>query len=267
MNWLNIELRSLRSESFVGAEPLDRATWLCLMAFCADQENGGTISGAAEWGDRKWMQLVGITKDESRRACPLWTWDKDSLTVAMYPADKESEIQAKREAGKSYGRGKQSPKTVAPPKVADSSANSSAMTELELEGNEKGNRKEDNTPLPPCQGEPPAATAIKPKTRFVPPTIEEVREYCRERANGVDADKWHNYYAANGWKVGRNSMKDWRAAVRTWEGNRTPVNGQIQKPRHSVDPEYSRQVAEFNRSGKSQIVEGAGESTVTGNEF
>jgi hypothetical protein len=53
--------------------------------------------------------------------------------------------------------------------------------------------------------------------RFTPPTVEEVRAYCRERKNNVDAEKFVAYYTANGWKVGRNAMKDWRAAVITWE--------------------------------------------------
>lgn len=55
------------------------------------------------------------------------------------------------------------------------------------------------------------------RTRFVPPSLEEVRAYCRERQKGVNAEKWYNHYTANGWKVGRNPMKDWKAAVRTWE--------------------------------------------------
>jgi hypothetical protein len=54
-------------------------------------------------------------------------------------------------------------------------------------------------------------------TSFVKPTIEEVKAYCVERSNIVDADKWFDYYQSNGWRVGRNAMKDWRAAVRTWE--------------------------------------------------
>lgn len=55
--------------------------------------------------------------------------------------------------------------------------------------------------------------------RFTPPTVEEVAAYCRERKNNVDPQKFVDYYTANGWKVGRNNMKDWRAAVRTWERN------------------------------------------------
>lgn len=56
-------------------------------------------------------------------------------------------------------------------------------------------------------------------TRFVPPTLEQVRDYCRERANGVDPQKFIDHYTANGWRVGKNAMKDWQASVRTWERN------------------------------------------------
>lgn len=55
--------------------------------------------------------------------------------------------------------------------------------------------------------------------RFKPPTVEEVADYCRERNNGIDAQHFVDYYTANGWKVGKNSMKNWKAAVRTWEKN------------------------------------------------
>ena len=55
--------------------------------------------------------------------------------------------------------------------------------------------------------------------RFIPTTVEEVSAYCLERNNGVDAQKFTDYYTANGWYVGKNRMKDWRAAVRTWERN------------------------------------------------
>lgn len=55
------------------------------------------------------------------------------------------------------------------------------------------------------------------KKRFRPPTVEEVEAYCFERNNKVDAERFVDYYTANGWKVGKNPMKDWKAAVRTWE--------------------------------------------------
>lgn len=55
--------------------------------------------------------------------------------------------------------------------------------------------------------------------KFTPPTLQEVKDYCRERNNNVDAQRFIDHYTSNGWKVGKNAMKDWRAAVRTWERN------------------------------------------------
>jgi hypothetical protein len=60
--------------------------------------------------------------------------------------------------------------------------------------------------------------AVKNK-KFIKPTIQEIKDYCFERKNNVDANKFFNHYEANGWKVGKNAMKDWKACVRTWEGN------------------------------------------------
>ena len=55
--------------------------------------------------------------------------------------------------------------------------------------------------------------------RFTPPTVDDVRAYCSEHGYSVDADRFVAYYESNGWRVGRNPMKDWRAAVRTWTRN------------------------------------------------
>lgn len=74
-------------------------------------------------------------------------------------------------------------------------------------------------PLNGVEKIPPDMEESKPLKRFTAPTLEEVKEYCAERKNGVDAERFVNYYTANGWKVGKNPMKDWRAAVRSWERN------------------------------------------------
>lgn len=64
----------------------------------------------------------------------------------------------------------------------------------------------------------PSPTTSKSKTtKFVKPSIEEILAYCRERNNNVDANKFYDYYESNGWHVGKNPMKDWKAAIRTWE--------------------------------------------------
>ena len=57
----------------------------------------------------------------------------------------------------------------------------------------------------------------KERKTFTPPTVEEVRIYCKERSNKVDPENFIDYYTARGWKLGKQTMKDWKAAVRTWE--------------------------------------------------
>lgn len=78
----------------------------------------------------------------------------------------------------------------------------------------------------PTETEPEEKEPVKQK-RFVPPTPEEVQAYCQDRGNSVNAEKFCSYYAAQGWKVGNHAMKDWKAAVRTWEQNQKtrPVYG------------------------------------------
>ena len=59
-----------------------------------------------------------------------------------------------------------------------------------------------------------------PDRNKIPPTVEMVRAYCEERNNGIDANRFCDYYQAKDWRIGKDKMKDWEAAVRTWEGKR-----------------------------------------------
>ena len=58
---------------------------------------------------------------------------------------------------------------------------------------------------------------VKPRSVFKPPTLDEVKEYCWERNNGIDAQSFIDFYSSKGWMIGKNKMKDWKAAIRTWE--------------------------------------------------
>lgn len=94
------------------------------------------------------------------------------------------------------------------------------------------------------------------KGRFTPPTYEQVADYCKERGKGVDPERWFNYYTANGWKVGKNPMKDWKAAVMTWEkdaqGNQSnirpmptvPAQQYHQRDYHDSPEEQNRKIRE-----------------------
>ena len=77
---------------------------------------------------------------------------------------------------------------------------------IELGEGSVGEDNEDSATPPPTRAK-----------RFVPPTVDEVRDYCFDRGNAVDAQRFVDYYTSNGWMVGKNKMKDWKAAVRTWE--------------------------------------------------
>jgi len=79
----------------------------------------------------------------------------------------------------------------------------------------------DNGPTPapaPAPNKGSVKDGAKRK-RFTPPTLQDVAAYCRERSNSVDPQAWIDHYTANGWMVGKNKMRDWKAAVRTWERN------------------------------------------------
>ena len=67
------------------------------------------------------------------------------------------------------------------------------------------------------------------KKKFIPPSLDDVRTYCLERSNNVDAQAFVDFYESKGWMVGKNHMKDWKAAVRTWERSATFKKQQTSK--------------------------------------
>ena len=92
-----------------------------------------------------------------------------------------------------------------------------------------------------CYPPTPLPGGTKAK-RFIPPTVDEVAAYCQERGNSLDPDAFVDFYASKGWLVGKNPMKDWKAAVRTWErseGRGTSGAGNRVQPRateeHGLD--------------------------------
>lgn len=84
---------------------------------------------------------------------------------------------------------------------------------------------------------------------FKPPTVDAVLEYCVERNNNVDAQQFVDFYASKGWRVGNQSMKDWKACVRTWERRNTKPRknaaGQFANFEQRNDPEHNAMVAKL----------------------
>ena len=87
--------------------------------------------------------------------------------------------------------------------------------------------------------------------KFTPPTVEEVKEYCKERNNTVDPETFINFYESKGWFVGKNKMKDWKAAVRTWERNRKTESTPYETYKKTISAGYDFEALERElREGK-----------------
>ena len=87
--------------------------------------------------------------------------------------------------------------------------------------------------------------------RFAPPTVSEVEEYCRENNYNIDAQRFVDFYESKGWMVGKNKMKDWKAAVRNWVRRQKEEN-RSEKP---LDEKTQKRYAKYDRWEK----EGLGE--------
>ena len=124
------------------------------------------------------------------------------LDIQNFIGRGSSEADRKRE----YRQRIETDRTNVQTKVREISEKSPPEIEIELEKEIKIEKEIDSS----------ASTTTKRK-RFEKPSISDIKQYCMERNNNVNAEHFFDYYESNGWKVGKNSMKDWKAAVRTWE--------------------------------------------------
>lgn len=108
-------------------------------------------------------------------------------------------------------------------------------------------RSQNPEPKPKASGEGSAP----PARRFVPPTVAEVADYCRARTNDVDPERFVDFYASKGWKVGSEPMKDWRACVRTWEKRGEGRSARSPPARGAVRDQIIDATEEFLRRGQT----------------
>lgn len=149
----------------------------------------------------------------------------------------EEKQRAQEENGKKGGR---PPKKENPEKPEETQQNPTKPNETQI------NPTKPNKTLQEQEQEHIQEQEHKERTvraaRFTPPTVEEVKGYCQERKNTVDPQRFVDFYAAKGWKVGNQAMKDWRAAVRTWEGREgprgQPIKADFQRRTYTAD-EYA----------------------------
>ena len=105
----------------MGAGPVERGTWLFLLAWCATQENDGCIKDCLLWKDRRWQQTCGVTKNEVHMDSDLYCFVGDDLVVNLYPLDKQNEVQRKRDQAKKNGRMGGRPKKTPPSETIEES--------------------------------------------------------------------------------------------------------------------------------------------------
>jgi hypothetical protein len=241
MRWLNIEIATLRCPAYIGAEPTERATWLSLLGYCADQENGGRIAECKRWKDRQWQQVCGITQTEAHAVSKLWTWDGDDIVVSFYPLASEAIMQAKREAGRRGGMASRKNAKKAQPQ-----APLGAQLQAVLEGNEKeGNEKESNDvgelELGLAASEPSRPTSAKKssakKSTSKPKQIDEAMlvELINDPAySGIDvrreAAKMARWYATHGKAATPRKLVAWLNRCEV------PTNGDAQAVSKSAAP-------------------------------
>lgn len=139
--------------------------------------------------------------------------------------ERESQISAKRaEAGAKGGKQRQA-------KEANAIFATEEIANVANASNKNKNKEKDikkETLLTECK-----------EKKFVAPTVEEVEAYCRERGNTVSAQQFVDFYTAKGWKIGNNSMKDWKACVRTWEKNRIENRPKVVHAQQFSQRDYS----------------------------
>lgn len=127
----------------------------------------------------------------------------------------------------------------------------------------------EETIIPPSSVEDTkvSPTSLPPRgsvrSRFVPPTVEQVREYCEARENNIDPEAFVDFYETNGWVQGKQGkpIKDWKACVRTWERNHVQA-GRINKttPSGSTMDQYTQALLEIDKQyGFSQGTSGIDE--------
>jgi len=202
MKHLNIEIAVLRSPDFLGADPVDRATWLCLLAFCADQENSGIIRSCRGWKDRQWQQVAGVTLEEVSKQTMLWNWLGDDLLVFHYPTKAEEFAKTMRERGSRGGKAKKADAQA----YAQADAQAGALPNVR-----KGNLKKSNVIQSPTLEEvQTAASMMGVEARLA----EIFWNECEARPISPDGE----WTAKDG-----TPMRNWRNALKAF-GERWKAN-------------------------------------------
>lgn len=214
MEYLNIPNSFGRSPQFIGSDPVQRGTWIALLSYCCELENGGIIENCASWNTRKWEQSCGVTRREVQKSCDLWSWNGDAIHVWGYPHNMEARIKGGRAGGHLGGRPKKGNPAQNPP---DNPPGNPSVTLHETilepkEGRKEGKEGREGT-----------------HAREAPVSVDEAQGYATSYSQANSemlviepawVAAWFDHREAGGWIVVRNGVEipiaDWRADLRSW---------------------------------------------------
>jgi len=217
--------------------------WICLMCIAGEANDNGNVVIAQDVPYTEEMlasetnEPIGIINDalslferfkmivRADGVIKLINWDKYQNTDGMERIKEQARRRVaeyrERHSEKASGNGSVTECNVTSNvtsnvtrSVTSNVTSNAPVTQCNATDKDKEKEKEKEK-----EEEEKETTQRKTAPRFTPPTLDEVRAYCEERGNGIDAEQFIDHYNSNGWKVGRSPMKDWKAAVRNWEKN------------------------------------------------
>ena len=184
--WIKLHRKILDCSIWNSREPFDkRSAWIDILLSASHKDLNLMIGGI----DKKIPR--GSFMFSIEKLCDRWGWSRNRVKRFLALLEREQMIETKR-----TNKG-----------TLISVLNYNAFQSVE-EVTEKETEISD------------AHETAKKVARFIPPTVDEVQAYCEERKNGVDARCFVDFYESKNWVVGKAKMKNWKAAVRTWERNR-----------------------------------------------
>lgn len=208
--WCRLYRETITDPKLSRLSASQRHIWTVLMCLAIDGDGAAEIADGVGYTSDEIAALAGAEVDETRAALEWFE------RVGMISTDEAGVIVLVNWEQRQFKSDSSSERTR---HYRDRVKRHRDVTVTECDATAVTDQNRDRTDTDTDTEQKKSARKRAPRPPFVQPSLDEVRSYCRERNKGVDPERWLAHYESNGWKVGRNPMKDWRAAVRTWEGS------------------------------------------------
>lgn len=211
------------------SEPFDKThAWIDLLLLAKDEDQDMMV------GLKKVSVPRGDVTESYEELATRWKWSKTKVARFIDFLEEEGMIEKKRngrdgsltvvkyeffqgkvsKSGTIAEQSRNNDGTIAEQSIKDISNNINNIYKRDVK--DKREEGEDNTPITLKSNTPTWGA----KKQFVPPTLEELEDFCYENNLSIDPATFIDYYTANGWMAGKNHMKDWKATARNWDRRR-----------------------------------------------